>query len=185
MRIEPVLYPGEPETDRLLELMMPPDSPVPPLAAFRVLARNMRLSEAMVGVGSYVLGRGLSIPRRERELLIQRMCVRCGCDYEWGVHAVSWGERAGLTEDQLAATVHGDAGSPVWSERDALVVRLVDEVHETATVSDELWAALAEHWADHQLLDLVFVAAWYRAISSLFNAVELDPEPWAMPVPAR
>ena len=38
------------------------------------------------------------------------------------------------------------ADDPAWSEREALIVRLVDELHDAATVSDELWAELAAQW---------------------------------------
>lgn len=50
---------------------------------------------------------------RLREVLIHRTCALRGAEYEWGVHAVGFGKPLGLTDDQLASTVDGDADDPV------------------------------------------------------------------------
>ncbi|HEV7760231.1 MAG TPA: hypothetical protein VGO78_14620 [Acidimicrobiales bacterium] len=31
---------------------------------------------------------------RDREIVIDRTCARCGCQYEWGVHVAFFGDRA-------------------------------------------------------------------------------------------
>ena len=77
---------------------MPPG--VPPIALFRTFARNLPMTEAMPGWGSYELGRDLSLSMRDREIVIDRTCARCGCEYEWGVHVAFFAERAGLTADR-------------------------------------------------------------------------------------
>ena len=64
---------------------------------------------------------------RHREIVIDRTCARCGCSYEWGVHAAFFAERVGLTPEQQRGTVHGDANDPVWSKEEVLLIRLVDE----------------------------------------------------------
>lgn len=184
-RIQPVAYPGAVETDALLEAMMPPASPVPPLRLFRTLARNLELARATHEIGRYLLGRELSLPRRERELVIHRVCARCGADYEWRVHATSWGERAGLSPAQLAAILHGDPADPAFSDRDRVLVRAVDELHDTSSISDDLWAELARHWADDQVLDLLVLVGWYHAISYVVNAARVEPEAWSGALPAE
>jgi hypothetical protein len=85
----------------------------------------------------------------------------------------------------VAASARGDAGDPAWTEpRDRLLVRLVDELHDTATVSDGLWAELAAEWSEPQLLELVICAGWYRLISQVINAARIELEPWAERFPA-
>jgi 4-carboxymuconolactone decarboxylase len=115
--------------------------------------------------------------------VIDRVCARCGCEYEWGVHATSFGARAGLSEEQLAGTVTADADAPMWTASDALLVRLVDELHDTATVSDGLWDALARQWTPPQLLELLLVAGWYHAIAFIVNGVRVEHEDWARHFP--
>ena len=89
----------------------------------------------------------------------------------------------GLTDAQLAATVEGGADDPAWSERDALLISLADELHDSCYVSDGLWSSLGEHYSDAQLLELVITAGWYRLISYVINAAGIQPEPWAARFP--
>jgi alkylhydroperoxidase family enzyme len=183
-RIPPLEPPHPPDLDARLRAMMPRNSPVPPLALFRMLARHPPLADAMTALGRFVLGRALALDLHDRELVIHRVCARCGCEYEWAVHAASFGARAGLSPEQLAATVAAGADAPVWSPREALLVRLVDELHDTARVSDALWDALARHWSPEQLLELLLIAGWYHAIAYLANGARVPREDWAPRFPA-
>ncbi|MQA85156.1 MAG: carboxymuconolactone decarboxylase family protein [Streptosporangiales bacterium] len=164
--------------------MMPRRGTLPPLALFRAFARNLPMARAMLTWGGYELGRMLSVDLHDRELVIVRVCARCGCGYEWGVHAAGFGERAALDRAALAATVLGDEGDQAWSSRDRLLVALVDRLHEHATVADALWQRLRRHWTEEQLLDLLMLAGWYHAICYVANVAALPPEPWAIPYPA-
>ena len=178
-RIEPVQPPYEPEVAAALQAMMPRNSPVEPLKLFRTLARHRPLAAAMTSLGRFVLGRELSLDLHDRELVIHRVCARCACEYEWAVHAISYGARAGLSPEQLAATVTADADAAVWSARDGLLVRLVDELHDTASVSDELWSELERHWTEPQRLELLLIAGWYHAIAFIANGARVEHESWA------
>jgi alkylhydroperoxidase family enzyme len=136
-------------------------------------------------LGSGILNHGV-VPARDREIVLHRTCARAGAEYEWGVHAVAYARQVGLSPEQLASTA-GDAGAaqdPCWSERDALLIRLADELHDTATASDELWVELAEHYSDQQLLELIVTAGWYRTLAYVINAARIRPEPWAARFPA-
>jgi 4-carboxymuconolactone decarboxylase len=183
-RIAPLEPPYEPEIDALLKKWMPPGAETEPLRLFRTLAVHDELASRMRPIGSGILGHGRVEPR-EREIVIHRTCARAGAEYEWGVHVLAFGKPVGLSDEQIAATVHGSAEDPVWSERDALLIRLADELHDTSTVSDALWADLAAHFSDDQLLELVITAGWYRLLSYVINAAGVEHEPWAARFPAR
>ncbi len=177
-RIAPVQPPYAPEIETLLTKWMPPGSPVEPLALFRTLARHDGLASRMRPLGAGILGHGRIEPR-DREILIHRTCARTGAEYEWGVHAVAYGRPLGLSDEQIHATVHGDAEDPAWSEHEALLIRLADELHESCGVSDALWAALARRFAEDQLLELLVIAGQYRLISYVLNGARVRLEPWA------
>ncbi len=83
-----------------------------------------------------LLDRG-PVSLRHREIVIDRTCARCGCGYEWGVHIAFFAQRAGLTPEQVRATVRGDANEPAWTDEERLLIRMVDELHDSATLSDE------------------------------------------------
>jgi hypothetical protein len=182
-RIPPVEPPYDPDTEAMLRRWMPPGVDVEPLALFRTLAVHDDLAARMRPLGAGILGHG-RIEARDREILIARACARANAEYEWGVHVVAFGRPLGLTDDQIAATVHGTADDPAWSARDALIVRLVDELHDTATLSDALWDELAERWRPDQLLELVIAAGWYRLLAGVINAAGVPLESWAERFPA-
>jgi len=173
-RLPPLEPPYAPDIAAALQAMMPKNSPVEPLRLFRTLAVHPELAAAMHALGRFVLGRETAIGVRERELVIDRVCARCGCQYEWGVHASFFAARAGLSEAQIAATVHGDAEDAAWSEDDALIIRLVDELHDEAALSDSLWAELARRWSPPQLLELLLIAGWYHAIAYIANGLRVE-----------
>jgi alkylhydroperoxidase family enzyme len=162
---------------------MPPESPMEPLRLFRTMAIHDQLTSRMRPQGAAILAHGQVEPR-DREIVIHRTCARTGAEYEWGVHVVAYGRAVGLSDEQITATAIGTADDPAWSEHDALLVRLADELHDTCTVSDELWAELAERYTEVQLLELLIIAGQYRIISYLVNAVAIEREPWAERFPA-
>ena len=176
-RLPPLSPPYPDDLAQELRKWMPPGGGEP-LALFRTLAHHPSLMSRMRPLGSGLLHHGLVEPR-DREIVIHRICARAGAEYEWGVHVVVFGRRHGLDEAQLAATVRGDATDPAWSPRDALLIRIADELCDTATVSPALWAEAAAHWTPPQLLELVVLAGWYRLISGILRATGTPLEPWA------
>jgi alkylhydroperoxidase family enzyme len=182
-RIEPVTPPYTPEAAAMLARWMPRDAgAIEPLALFRVLARHLELASRMLPLGAGILAHGRLAPR-DREIVIHRTCARTNAGYEWGVHAAVYGPRVELTPAQLNATANGDATDPAWSPKDRLLIRLADELHDTATISDALWAQLERHYDTEQLLELVIAAGWYHTIAYVIGAAGLAPEPWAVPYP--
>jgi Carboxymuconolactone decarboxylase family len=96
-RIEPLQPPYTDEVSERLEAMMPPG--VPPILLFRTFVRNLPMAKALGQWGAYELGKNLALTMRDREIVIDRTCVRCGCEYEWGVHVAFFAERAKLTPE--------------------------------------------------------------------------------------
>ena len=175
MRITPLEAPFDPEVAAALAPMMPPG--VPPIALFRTFARNLSMTRAMQGWGSYELSRELSITLRDREILIDRTCARCGCEYEWGVHVDFFAERAGLSSEQVTSLTHGSSSDPCWSARDRLLVRAADALHDDSTISESLWELLSVEFDEAELLDILLLCGWYHAISFAANAAGVPLEP--------
>ena len=172
-RISPASPPYDPAIAEAFTRVMPPG--VEPLTLFRTMARSPRVLQRMFA-GS-LLDKG-AITFRDRELMILRTCARCGAEYEWGVHVTFFAQKAELTEQQAAATLNGLAEGN-WNPRDRLVLRMADELHENAAVSDALWSELRAMFSDEQLLELIALAGYYRTISYMVNACRLAPEPYA------
>lgn len=177
-RIEPVSPPYRDEVAERLEAMMPPG--VPPIGLFRTFARNLAMVAAMGHWGGYELSKRLSLSMRDREIVIDRTCARCRCEYEWGVHILFFADRVELTSEQVSSITHGTSTDACWSdERDRLLVEATDVVHDDADIDDDLWDRLGRHFSDEQLLDLLMLAGWYHAISYTANAARVELEPGA------
>ena len=174
-RIDPVRPPYSPGVADRLEAMMAPG--VPPILLFRTFVRNLPMTAAMSGWGSYELSKRLSLPLRDREIIIDRTCARCRCEYEWGVHVAFFAGRAGLSGEQVTSLTHGSACDPCWAdERDRLLIQAADALHDCAGIGDSLWHRLARVFSDEQLLDLMMLAGWYHAISFTANGARVAPE---------
>jgi 4-carboxymuconolactone decarboxylase len=172
-RIAPLSPPYEAEIGRTLERMMPPG--VEPLRLFRTVAHNPGLLDRFRSTGAYLLNFGKVDPL-DREIVIHRTCARCDCEYEWGVHVAAFGRPLGLSEELLHATVSANADNPAFSPRQSLLVRLADELHDGARVSEELWHALATTWDQQQLLELMATAGFYHLVSFVANGARVELE---------
>ena len=178
-RIEPVHPPYPPEIAERLAAMMPPG--VPPILLFRTFARNLPMMTAMGGWGGYELSKRLSLPMRDREIIIDRTCARCGCEYEWGVHVAFFAGRVGLSAQQVASLVHGTASDSCWTaERDQLLIQAADALHDSSDLDDELWRRMAQLFSEEQLLDLLMLCGWYHAISFTANGARVRREDGAL-----
>jgi alkylhydroperoxidase family enzyme len=145
----------------------------PPLALFRVMAGNPRAWEKFRG-GS-LLDRG-PLSLREREIVIDRTCARNACEYEWGVHVAAFAEAARLTEEQVRATVLGEAHEPCWSAAEQALIAAADALHERATLTDAEFKALSAHYDEAQILEIIMLCGFYRTVSYLANTLALPLE---------
>ncbi|MGE0137572.1 MAG: carboxymuconolactone decarboxylase family protein [Ilumatobacteraceae bacterium] len=177
-RIPPLEPPFPEEAAVELAKMMPPGAD--PIGLFRTFAVNLPMTRAMQGWGSYELGRQLSLSLRQREILIDRTCARCGCEYEWGVHVAFFASRAGFDGEQVASLTHGSSTDDCWTDpADRLLIALADSVHDDNDVDDALWTDLSQHFSPAQLLDATMLCGWYHAISYTARAARVAPEPGA------
>ena len=177
-RVEPVSPPFPPELQAVFDRLMP--SGVPPLALFTTLARVPRIWDRF-RAGS-LLDRG-PVSLRHREIVIDRTCARCGCAYEWGVHVAFFAQRVGLTPEQVHATARGDADASVWSDDEKLLVRMVDELHDSANISAKTWTALTAAFSVEQIFELIALVGFYHTVSFFANGLRLPNESYAAPFP--
>ena len=176
-RIAQLEPPYTPEIQRQFDQIM---RGAAPLALFRVIAGHARAWEKF-RAGSLLDGGPLSL--REREIVIDRTCARAGCEYEWGVHVRIFAAAAHLTEAQLRATVLDGAEAPCWSESEQVLIATVDALHQRATLSAAEFAALATHYDDDKILEIMLLCGFYRTVSYLANGLDLPLEPNAARFP--
>ncbi|MBV9487322.1 MAG: carboxymuconolactone decarboxylase family protein [Frankiaceae bacterium] len=143
------------------------DRDPPPLNIFRTLARNKGLEKGFLALGGHLLFTG-AVPEREREIVILRVGWRSGSEYEFGQHTTI-GRRAGLTQGEIDRLADADGGE--WSDADAALVDLADELCRDDIVTQSTWDRLAARWTEEQLLELLVLAGYYRLVSGMLNSV--------------
>ncbi|UPK34912.1 carboxymuconolactone decarboxylase family protein [Bradyrhizobium sp. 186] len=154
----------------------------PPLMLFRVMAGHTRAWDKFRAGGLLDPG---PLSLRQREIVIDRTCALNRCEYEWGVHVAIFAGPARLTEDEIRATVQGDAMSACWSPAEQALIAAVDALHHRATLADAEFAALSAHYDEPQILEIMLLCGFYRTVSYLANGLRLPLEDKAARFPAQ
>ena len=130
-----------------------------------------------------VLLRKPTIEPRLRELMVLRVAWRTRSTYEWAQH-VRLAERYAVTPDDVAAIGEGHT-APRWSPLEADLLAATDQLLDSYRIDDDIWARLAEHFDERQLVELLFVVGTYTCLAMAFNSfgLQLDPEVRAMSIP--
>lgn len=144
-----------------------------PLNIFGTLAHHPAVLKRFLTYAGYFLNKGL-LPPREREIVILRVGWNCRSVYEFGQHTVI-GERVGVTRNEIVALTK-ELSEHAWSQVDADLITMCDELCDDNCVSDATWARLAARWNEAELTELVMVAGTYRLVSGYLNTmgVQLD-----------
>ena len=169
-RIAPLQPPYAPEVQAQFDRIM---RGAAPLVLFRVMAGHPRAWEKFRG-GSLLDKGPLSL--REREIVIDRTCALNTCEYEWGVHVAAFAAAAELTQEQIRATVHGAADAACWSAAEQAMVAAVDALHARSTLDEAEFKALAAHYDETKILEIILLCGFYRTVSYLCNALALPLE---------
>jgi alkylhydroperoxidase family enzyme len=177
-RIAPLEPPYAPDIQAQFDAIM---RGAPPLMLFRVVAGHPR-AWGKFRAGSLLDPGPLSL--REREIVIDRTCALTSCEYEWGVHVTIFAKAAELSDEQIRASVQQGADAPCWSPSEQALIAAVDALHHRATLSDQEFAALASHYDEAKILEIILLCGFYRTVSYLANALDLPLEAAATRFPA-
>jgi alkylhydroperoxidase family enzyme len=162
-----------------MERTMPPG--MEPLVLFRALATSGRAWEKFAA-GS-LLDPG-PLPLREREIVIDRTCARCGCGYEWGIHVALFAGRAELSLAQIEDTAADGIDPSLWSEAEQALIGSVDALIDRKRLDDVEYKQLRAHFSEEQVLEIVQLVAFYHGVALICGALDLQPEPGMPTLPS-
>ncbi|SHF83097.1 carboxymuconolactone decarboxylase family protein [Geodermatophilus nigrescens] len=126
---------------------------------------------------------GSTLPADLRELVVLRVAVLTGAEFEWTAHEPI-GRRAGLTDRHLrrlrAAEPTADpaaepADGPVWTPAQAAVLAFTDASARAVDVPDAVFAAVREHLDDRQVVELTVLVGGYCMVSRFLVAMRVPP----------
>jgi alkylhydroperoxidase family enzyme len=148
---------------------------------FTTLARHRRLFRPWLRFAGRLMPRG-TLPRRDSELVILRVGHNCACEYERRQHeSIALSE--GLTAEEIARTT-ADPATSGWTDRERLLLRTADELHESRSVSDQLWAELSLQFSDTELIELCMLVGHYEMLAMTLNALRVQPDRMAARPPS-
>jgi alkylhydroperoxidase family enzyme len=76
----------------------------------------------------------------------------------------------------VRATVNGTHEAACWSVAEQALVAAVDALHHRATLTDDEFAALASHYSEAQIFEIILLCGFYRTVSYLANGFALPLE---------
>jgi len=146
-------------------------TPVPHV--FTTLGRHRRLFRPWLRFAARLMPYG-TLDRADTELVILRVSVGCGSDYEWHQH-VRPARQAGLTAEQIERVGAGP-GAAGWTGHQRALLRATDQLITDRTVDDAVWQQLRQAYNERQLIELCLLAGHYAMLAGTLNALGVRPE---------
>jgi 4-carboxymuconolactone decarboxylase len=169
----PHTYDG-PEREPPLSVARIDPGPGDSIAVLRTFARHPDMAQARRPRSVYI-NQISPLSPHDRETLILRIGWDCRSEYEWAKHVGSVGRARDHGVDPVA--VAGGPDAPGVSRHDAVLMRVADELHQNATVSNETWDWLTDAYDLAGAMSAIFTAASYRSTSMSLNAYGVQLEP--------
>ncbi len=143
------------------------------LNVFRAMLHNPIAAAALANLLTTLLFKG-KLDNRARELVVLRSGWRSASEYEFCQH-VQVAKRLGLSEEEILG-VRDPGACKAYSEVDRAVIRMTDELLDTAHVTPETWAAIEKAFTPEHQVELIVAAGNWRMIAMFLNAggVALD-----------
>jgi uncharacterized peroxidase-related enzyme len=109
-----------------------------------------------------------------RELAILRTAQLNGTDYEYVAH-VPMARASGISDAQIDA-LEKWRDSDAFSEPQRAVLEMADQLASTTNLTDDAWSALATHFDERAIIELVLTTSFYACVSRVLGALEVPME---------
>jgi len=140
---------------------------------FTTLGRHRGLIRGWLRFASKLMPGG-KLPRADTEIVILRVAHNTGCDYERRHHE-HMAPSTGISKEELARVADGPVARG-WSARQSALLRAADELHADGVIGDELWAQLAGHLDERELIELCMLVGHYEMLAMTLNSLRVQPD---------
>ncbi|HSQ05975.1 MAG TPA: carboxymuconolactone decarboxylase family protein [Burkholderiales bacterium] len=114
----------------------------------------------------------MSIPALYRELVLVRVAMLNGAQYEYREHA-PLALAAGFSREQIDALADWSS-SNVFDESQRAVLAYIDAMTREISVPDDIFAGVREIFTDRQLVELTGMIATFNFVSRFLVALEIE-----------
>ena len=115
-----------------------------------------------------------SLPGKLRELVILRIALVNGADYEYHAHT-PFALKEGLSQAKIDALPNW-MESDVFDETECAVLAYTDAMTKSVQVTDAVFDAVARRLDTREITELTATIAGYNLVSRFLEAIKIDPE---------
>lgn len=142
---------------------------------YRVLLNSPPLAERWLEFNSAVRFE-TTLDAALREMIILRVAVLNGAEYQARIHGASHALKAGLTAAQIAALTDWHAHSALFTAPQRAALAWTDAMTRDIDVPDALHAGLKAHFDDRAIVEITVLAGAYNMHTRVARALRIDPE---------
>jgi alkylhydroperoxidase family enzyme len=113
-----------------------------------------------------------TLDARYRELVILRIALINGADYEYAQH-IPYALAAGLSEADYTA-LHAWMEYAGWTPEDRAVLAYTDAMTREVQVSEPVFDAVRERFSEREVVELTATIAAYNLVSRFLEALQVD-----------
>lgn len=154
----------------------------PPPHIFTTLGRHRGLFRRWLLFAGGLMPGG-RLPRIDAELVILRVAHNCASVYEWSHHE-RLGAAAGLTPEEIARVRDG-ADAAGWSPRQAMLLRVCDELHADRALTDATWDAVRAELSEVDAIELLLLVGHYEMLAMTLNGLRVQPDAFTSAQPPK
>ena len=171
--LKPIEQPSSPAIESILA-QYPRGKDGRIIKLFRVFANSLRFltNKGVINL----LDKDSPLSMREREIVILRITANKNCEYEWGIHVAIFSKAAGFSEQQISATKLGDSQAAVWSKKESLLIKCVDEICQYALILEDSYRLFQEQWNLEQQLEILALCGNYHTVCFVANTTRIPLE---------
>lgn len=141
------------------------------LNIFKVMAHNPDLLEGWLTFALKLLGTGMKLSPRLRELAILRVFQKTRGEYGFA-HHVRIGKQVGLTEHEIAQLSAFDS-STLFSDLDRAVIRYVDAATDLADGASALASKLTPSLSEREVMELTMCIGHWNMLARFMQPLEV------------
>ena len=144
---------------------------------YRVLLNSPPVAESWLDFNSTIRF-NTTVEPALRELIILRVSILNGAQYQARIHGATHALKAGVTKAQIEALADWRSSS-LFTDADRAALAWTDAMTRDIEVPDALHADLKRHFDDRQIVEMTVLAGAYNMHTRVARALKIDAEPGA------
>ena len=144
---------------------------------YRVLLNSPPVAESWLDFNSTVRFKTTLEPAL-REMIILRVSILNGAQYQAQIHGASHAQKAGVTKAQIEA-LDDWRSSTLFTDAERAALAWTDAMTKDIEVPDTLHTELKGYFDDRQIVEITVLAGAYNMHTRVARALKIDAEPGA------